>query len=108
MRDALPRCHLRFATLEACDHSLKRARNHVVERSVEEFAIDQPIGAAQEGAPRYSDALGHADIEGICANPLRDEPHPAMVSAVRRFGVVGLIAGALAAALLRGWRSLNR
>jgi hypothetical protein len=99
---------LRFVTSEAYDHVLKRVRNAVVERSLEEYVIDQPIGAADEGAPRYRDDLQHADIEGICANPLRDEPHPAIIAAVRRFGAVGLIAAALGAAVVRWWNTVAR
>jgi hypothetical protein len=116
MKRELTRCHLRFATLEAYDPQPKRARNAVVERSVEEFAIEEPIGAEQ---------LRHADLERLCdaeerdqprtnhieslrltayANPLRDEPDPALVTAVQRFGVVGLIAGAVGAAMTRWWR----
>jgi hypothetical protein len=38
---------------------------------------------------------------------LRDEPHPAVVRAVRRFGLVGLVACALGAAAARGWKSLR-
>jgi len=46
------------------------------------------------------------DIQGICANPLRDEPAPVIVGAVKRFGVVGLVACALGAGLARWWKSL--
>jgi hypothetical protein len=108
MKRALPRCHLRFATSGGYDQGLSRARNSAVEQSVEEYAINQPIGATHEDAPRYSDELRHADIEGICANPLRDEPHPLMVAAVRRFGVVGLVAGAVGTAVLRWWKGPQR
>ena len=99
-----------------------RARNCVVERSVEEYSLDEPIGtpygnetaagglsaAASPDAQTDSCRLQPEDIQGICANPLRDEPHPAAVSAVRHFGLVGLVAYALGAGLARWWRSLAR
>ena len=34
-------------------------------------------------------------------NPLRDEPDPRIVGAVRRFGLVGLVSGAVLAGLAR-------
>lgn len=91
----------------------------MVERSVEEYSLDEPIGtpegnetaSAQPSAQGSPDALPDScrlqpeDIQGICANPLRDEPHPAIVSAVKHFGVVGLVACALGAALARWWKS---
>jgi hypothetical protein len=90
----------------------------VVERSVEEYSLDEPIGTPH-GNETAADRSGQVsqdvrpdscglqpeDIQGICANPLRDEPHPALVSAVKHFGVVGLVAGALGAALARWWKS---
>ena len=93
-----------------------------MERSVEEYSLDEPIGTPQgdgTAADRLSAQVSHdalpdsrrwqpEDIQGICANPLRDEPHPAIVSAVRHFGVVGLVACALGAALTRWWRSAAR
>jgi hypothetical protein len=94
----------------------------VVERSLEEYAIEDTIGAARDtppaaqpdspasrsSRPGYADTCRPADPERICANPLRDEPHPALVNAVTRFGVVGLVAGALGAALLRWSKALLR
>jgi hypothetical protein len=81
-----------------------------VERLAEKYSLHEPIGApqARETAPSDGASPGerrfrHEDIEGICANPLRDEPHPAVVGAVKHFGLVGLVACALGAALLR-WR----
>jgi hypothetical protein len=95
-----------------------RIRNCVVERSVEEYSLDEPIGAPhgnETAAGRLSrtaspgsERLQPEDIQGICANPLRDEPHPAIVGAVKRFGVVGLVACALGAGLARWWKSLGR
>jgi hypothetical protein len=88
----------------------------VVERSVEEYSLNEPIGA-MHGEMAPSAALRdcatanpyhpqHSDTEGIPGNPFSEEPHPAMVGAVRRFGIAGLVAGALGAALLRWWKSL--
>ena len=92
----------------------------MVERSVEEYSLDEPIGTPQ-GDETTADRLSaqvsqHAqpdsrrlqpeDIQGICANPLRDEPHPAIVGAVKHFGIVGLVACAFCAALARWWKSL--
>ena len=37
----------------------------------------------------------------VCGNPLRDEPEPVVVAAVKRFGLVGLAACAVAAWLGR-------
>lgn len=39
-------------------------------------------------------------------NPLRDTPHPLIITAVTRFGLPGLIACALCAALVRGYSHL--
>jgi len=92
----------------------------VVERSVEEYSLDEPIGtpqgnqtaAGKPSAQVSQDALPGScrlqpeDIQGICANPLRDEPHPAIVGAVKHFGIVGLVACALGAALARWWKSV--
>jgi hypothetical protein len=98
----------------------------VVERSaVEEYSLDEPIGtphSRQAAAGRLSEAipdsrpdsgpdfgdLQPADIQRICVNPLADEPHPTIVHAVKRFGVVGLVACALGTGLMRWWRSLAR
>jgi hypothetical protein len=99
----------------------------VVERSVAEYSLDEPIGAPH-GNEATVDALGVGglsdtaypdslpdsgrlqpeDIQGICANPLRDEPHPVIVGAVKRFGVVGLVACALGTGLMRWWKSHAR
>jgi len=98
----------------------------VVERSVEEYSLHEPIGAPHDhesAAGRLSEAahpdsppdlrpdsgeLQPKDLRGICANPFTDEPHPTVVSAVKRFGVVGLVACALGAGLTRWWKSLAR
>ena len=86
----------------------------MVERSVGEYSLDE-LGAGhgeQARADTLSDStcspaleMPPADLEALRANPLREEPHPAMVGAVKRFGVVGLVAGALGTGLLRWWKS---
>jgi hypothetical protein len=110
------RCHLRFATSEAYD-SPTRARMSVVERSVEEYSLAEPIGVPHDSGATERDLsetadpgsrhLQPEDIEEICANPLRDEPHPAIVGAVKRFGLVGLVTCALGTGLMRWWKSLT-
>jgi hypothetical protein len=87
-----------------------------VERSAEEFSLHEPIDASH-GTDAVADALTdrsrreeqsfrREDIEGICANPLRDEPHPVVVGAVKRFGLVGLVACAVGTGLARWWHSM--
>jgi hypothetical protein len=97
----------------------------VVERSVAEYSLDEPIGVPLRSASTvdglvavelvetaYPDSLPDSerlqpeDIQGICANPLADEPHPTIVGAVQRFGVVGLVACALGFGLMRWLKSL--
>jgi hypothetical protein len=83
-----------------------------VERSAEQYSLHESISAPARAAALSDDAsqrerpARHKDIVGICANPLRDEPHPAVVGAVKRFGLVALVACALGAGLLRWWKSL--
>jgi hypothetical protein len=82
-----------------------------VERAAEALSLDEPIDVHHQhelatGDATHSPLEFQSDaIERICANPLRDEPHPAVVRAVRRFGIVGLVACALTAAVARGWKS---
>jgi hypothetical protein len=54
------------------------------------------------------EAVGKADGTTIDGNPLRDEPHPVVVNAVRRFGLIGLIACALFAGAGRWLSSVIR
>jgi hypothetical protein len=91
----------------------------VVEQSVEEYSLDEPTGAqhsnelaagaladeADAASRPDSQALQPEDIQGICANPLAEEPGPIVIGAVKRFGVVGLVACALGAAVARWWKS---
>ncbi len=86
-----------------------------MEQSFEEFRLDEPIGLSQgdeaAGEPRSSgsaadpQAVLRPDIETLYANPLRDEPSPTVIAAVKRFGIAGLVACALGAGLRRLWRS---
>jgi hypothetical protein len=122
---------LEVRNIEGVGSAPTSARIGVVKRSVAEYALDEPIGvplgnaAAVDGlvvvrlaeraypeslpdSPPDSETLQPADIQGICANPLRDEPPPALVAAVRRFGVVGLLAGALGTGAMRWWKSRSR
>ena len=83
-----------------------------MERSAEEFPLDQPIDTSHvnDGAAETIPAersFRREDIEGVCTNPLHDEPHEVIVGAVKRFGLVGLIVCAVGAAMLRGWHSLT-
>ncbi len=88
-----------------------------MERSVEEFRLDGPIGPApqdaavgeaqSDGPVLLSQQFRHEDIQGICANPLREEPSTMAIATVKRLGVVGLVACAVGSGLLRWWRSLH-
>lgn len=115
MNRELMHCPLRFATAQAYDQLLRDPGSVWVERSAEEFSLDEPIAAAH-GNPAVAAALAdnagaaerafrREDIEGICANPLRDAPNPVLVAAVRRFGLVGLVTCAVGTGLLRWWHS---
>jgi hypothetical protein len=116
MKRELMHCPLRFATAQAYDQALGDPGSLWVERSAEEFSLDEPIDGShghQAVAGALSDDAGAAErafrreyIEGICASPLRDAPHPVIVGAVRRFGLVGLVTCALGTALLRWLHSL--
>jgi hypothetical protein len=116
MRRELMHCPLRFATPWAYDAAERERGSLWVERSAEEFSLHEPIDASH-GTQAVADALiddascdqqsfRREDIEGICANPLRDEPHPVIVAAVKRFGLVGLVACAVGTGLGRWWHSL--
>jgi hypothetical protein len=88
-----------------------------VARSAEQFALDEPIGNA-----RGLGSTAHADTETaenterryigrdtgtVCTNPLRDEPSPLAVGAVKRFGLVGLVSVAVGAGIARWWNSFS-
>ncbi len=117
MKRELMHCPLRFVTAQAYDPVLSDPGSLWVERSAEEFSLDEPIdashgneavaGALSDGASPGEQAFRREDIEGICANPLRDEPNPVIVGAVRRLGLVGLVTCAVGTGLLRWWHSLT-
>lgn len=118
MKHELMRRPLRLATTQAYDSVLRGPGSLWVERSVEEFSLDESIDASH-GRPSDANALpGGADapqrsfrredIEGICANPLRgDRPGPLIIGAVKRFGLVGLVSCAVGAGIARWWHSLT-
>lgn len=117
MKRQLMHCPLRFTTARAYDPVVSDPGSLWMERSAEEFSLDEPIDASHgnEGvAGALSDSANpgecpfrREDIEGICANPLRDEPHPLLVGAVKRFGLLGLVTCAVCTGLLRWWHSLT-
>jgi hypothetical protein len=118
MKRELMHCPLRLATAQAYDPVLSDPGSLWVNRSAaEEFSLDEPIdashgneavaGALSDGASPGEHAFRREDIEGICANPLRDEPDPVVVGAVRRLGLVGLVTCAVGTGLLRWWHSLT-
>jgi hypothetical protein len=88
-----------------------------LERAAEEISIDEPIDARHQhevaAQPHRGDAyeprrLQSSDLVGFRVNPLHEEPDAATIQAVRRFGVVGLVACALGAAVARWWKSRAR
>ena len=46
-------------------------------------------------------AVAAMEAARVCGNPLRDEPEPVVIAAVKRFGLVGLAACAVGAWLGR-------
>ena len=51
---------------------------------------------------------GPMEAVRVCGNPLRDEPDPMVVGAVKRFGLVGLVVCAVLAGLGRWWLTITR
>lgn len=94
-------------------------------RSAEELRLVEPIEPSSEApescahrrSPDADDAgpglgalassLQRKDLRAGCANPFRDEPSPTVIAAVKRFGLVGLIACAVGTGMARWWRSLR-
>ena len=117
MKRELMHCPLRFAIAQAYDPLSRDPGSLWVEQSVEEFSLNEPIdashmneavaGALSDSATTAEKPFRREDIEGICANPLREEPHPLLVEAVRRFGLVGLVTCAVGTGLLRWLQSLT-
>ena len=117
MKHPLPQRPLRFATAQAYDATLRGSGRFWVERSAEEYSLEQPIGASHARG-RASDAVAdtadtadrpfiHEETGTVCTNPLRDEPSPLAVGAVKRFGLVGLVTVAVGAGIARWWNSLS-
>jgi hypothetical protein len=118
MKHSLPHRPLRFATAQAYDASLRGPGRFWVERSAEEYSLDEPIRgshvherAADAAAPDNADTAERVFIHDksgvVCTNPLRDEPSPIAVGAVKRFGLVGLVTVAVGAGIARWWNSLS-
>jgi hypothetical protein len=89
-----------------------------VERSAEEYSLDEPIGGshvrertADAAAPDTVDTAErpfiHEETGTLCTNPLRDEPSPIAIGAVKRFGLVGLVTVAVGAGIARWWNSIS-
>jgi hypothetical protein len=115
MKHPLPQRPLRFATAQAYDLPLRAPGSFRVERSAEQFSLDEPIGASH-GHDSTADADAQtAEITerpfidrktgAVCTNPLREEPSPLAVGAVKRFGLVGLVGVAVGAGIARWWNS---
>ena len=102
MKHELVRRRLRFTTATAYDPSLAGVGDCVVDRSIYEYSIDEPIVAPQ-GIEADADTLAEP-VTGASAHPLREEPSAVAISTVKRFGVVGLVACALSSAVARRWR----
>ena len=117
MSHSMPHRPLRFATAQAYDASLRGPGRFWVERSAEEFSLDEPIGSsrgretAHEVVADIADTREkpfiHEETGTACTNPLRDEPSPVAIGAVKRFGLVGLMTYAVSAGIARWWNSLS-
>jgi hypothetical protein len=117
MKRELMHCSLRSATPQGYDSALSEPGSVWVEQSANEFSLDEPIdasheneavaGALSDGAKPCRRPFRREDIEGLRVNPLRDEPHPLVIGAVTRFGLVGLMTCAVGTGLLRWWHSLT-
>jgi hypothetical protein len=88
-----------------------------VARSAEQLSLDEPIGASHghdstadagaETAEKTERPCIDQDTAVDCMNPLRDEPSPLAVGAVKRFGLVGLVSVAVGAGIARWWNSFS-
>jgi hypothetical protein len=116
MKHSLPHRPLRFATARAYDVTLQGPGRSWVERSAQEFSLDGPIETSHEdvadAAPSDADTAQrpyiHEETRTVCTNPLRDEPSPVAIGAVKRFGLVGLVTYAVSAGIARWWNSLSK
>jgi hypothetical protein len=117
MKHPMPQHPLRFATAQAYDLSLRAPGRFWVERSAEQFSLDEPIGASH-GHDSTADAVTETaekterpfidqETGVVCTNPLRDEPSPLAVGAVKRFGLFGLVSVAVGAGIARWWNSFS-
>lgn len=108
---------LRFATAQAYDLSPRGSGRFWVERSAEHFLLDEPMGASHgHESVAYDVAQTRENAERpfidqetgvVCTNPLRDEPSPLAVGAVKRFGLVGLVSVAVGTGIARWWNSFS-
>lgn len=78
-----------------------------MEQSAEEYAIDESIEVARAEPRVAAHSIRRNSIERMYLNPLRDEPDAAVVAAVQRFGVVGLVACAVGTGVARWWRAVK-
>jgi hypothetical protein len=115
MKRKLTHCPLRFAAAQAYDQSSSGRGSLRVERSIEEYSLVEPIDAAHGHAAVDSGLASSAversfrldDVGATCLNPLREAPSPLVVGAVKRFGLVGLVACAVGTGLARRWHSFR-
>ena len=105
MRRPLPQRTLRFATAQAYDLSPQGSGRFWVERAAEQFSLAEAISASH-GHDSTADA-GAETAGKTERNPLRDEPGPLAVGAVKRFGLVGLVSVAVGAGIARWWNSFS-
>ena len=106
-----------LVALQSDDESVRTGFVTWVRQSPQHFgaflriSADEFESGANAGVTHRSNPCLNEDPNGdictvICSNPLRDEPSPVVIGAVRQFGVIGLVACALGAALIRWWTSL--
>jgi hypothetical protein len=118
MKHSLPQRPLRSATAQAYDATLRGPGRFWVERSAEEYSLDEPIGGshvhehaadvAADSADTAERPFSDEETGTVCTNPLRDEPSPIAVGAVKRLGLVGLVTVAVGAGIARWWNSISR
>jgi hypothetical protein len=117
MKHSLRQRPLRLATAQAYDVTLRGPGRFWVERSAEEYSLDEPIGGshvherAADAAPDAAETVErpfiHEETGVLCTNPLRDEPSPLAIGAVKRLGLVGLVTVAVGAGIARWWNSIS-
>jgi hypothetical protein len=117
MKHSLPHRPLRFATAQAYDPAFRGPGRFWVERSAEQFSLDEPISASHERSSTADSAADtaesaerpfiHGSTGSVCTNPLRDQPDEVVVGAVKRFGLVGLVTVAVGTGIARWWNSFS-